>query len=322
MAWRLVKHSITTITPKLAEKFNSMDPPPPRDRAIKKHRTKHLQKCIDSGTFRPPTWAFVVCRATGKTYRVNGQHTSSIYHEMFSNKRNVTPVSVTIEEYECDEIDDIPSLYSTFDNHASVRTAYEINQITAGTRPALIDVIPTMINVCVTGMTYGTWKERFSAHDAEEKAGLIVDNVEFILWYADLMENKIDKRMAPLRRGGVVGAMFNTWKINPAAADKFWREVKNESGPNPEDQTRRFMRWLQETRQRIHNPNPDYEGTSIRQNYSVSILYWNHHHDGVPTIVRYQSKRPIPDPVAPVAPTIEKPMQIPAKRRTAATAGR
>src|SRR4051812_22803639 len=111
MGWKLTGRPKTQkVTKALAKAFVDMEAAP-HDRPLSERRLQVYEKLLYMGEFRPVTWASAYCVETGETYRVNGKHTSI----MLSGLEVLPDFFVTIEEYECDTLQDVAKLYSTFD---------------------------------------------------------------------------------------------------------------------------------------------------------------------------------------------------------------
>jgi len=305
MATKLVSAKTERITTALAKKFRDMQPTPPRDRPLGKGRINFLKNEIDANRFRLPVWAAVYCIATECFHRLNGQHTSTIFCEKMPAGQ-----LVHVEYFECDTVDEIAELYSTFDHTNGSRKPSELNQIVAGTRPVLRDVPAATINNSVTGISYAIWNDHFSSQMASKRCAVIQENVKFILWLNNILDGYKGVRnfVKPLRRGGVVAAMYKTWQECPDTATAFWRNIRDESAPS-DDPTRDLARWLRGSRCREYIPSSKYTAVGIRELYCRSILAWNAVClGGIATdVLRYDPRAKIP---AVVNPKTKKPRLI------------
>src|SRR5689334_994497 len=127
MAWKMIGEPKTRkLTRALAEEFSGMTPAP-HDRPLNSTRCGIIRKALELGKFRTCEWAKAHCAQTKQTYRINGKHTSTTLCQMngeFPNK-----LSVIVEEYECETLEDVAALYCTFDTRSSARTTGDINLI-------------------------------------------------------------------------------------------------------------------------------------------------------------------------------------------------
>ena len=228
MGWSMIGKPQTLKADKaLAERFAKMEPAG-GDRTIRQWRVKAYATAIINGTFRTCEWASVKCKETGKTYRVNGKHTSNALCEM--NGSFPKSLYVIVEEYECDTLEDVARLYSTFDSKKSVRSSGDINQSFAASIPALADMPRKIINLAVTGISLATYGiSGISQIDADVRASLLNDNANFVLWMYEVLGSPV-RGNAHVMRGPVVAAMFKTYEKAKREAALFWSAVKDGSG--------------------------------------------------------------------------------------------
>jgi hypothetical protein len=105
------------VTKKLAAEFAEMDPAP-RDRPLSERRLSVYRSLWSRGLFRPCTWARAYCAETGGLYRVNGKHTSTL----LAGLSEIPEFYVTVEDYQCDTLEDVAHLYGTFDSRLPAGT--------------------------------------------------------------------------------------------------------------------------------------------------------------------------------------------------------
>src|SRR5262252_2702873 len=107
MSWKLIgKPQTVKVTRKLAQEYATMDPPP-HERPLSERRLAVYEKLIRQGHFRPVIWATARCKETHGTYRVNGQHTSTL----LSGLEDIPEFWAVIERYQCDTLEDVAKLY-------------------------------------------------------------------------------------------------------------------------------------------------------------------------------------------------------------------
>lgn len=70
------KSEVLDLTYDLAKEFREMEKVP-GERPLKSARLKYFEDLINAGTFADPTWSQGICKEDGKTYRLDGQHTST-----------------------------------------------------------------------------------------------------------------------------------------------------------------------------------------------------------------------------------------------------
>ncbi len=246
--WKVNKKPVTLqVTKDLANEFANMEPAP-LDRPLSERRIAVYRRLLEQGGFRPCTWAKAYCKETGSTYRVNGKHTSTL----LSSLEVLPQFYVTIEEYECESLDDVARLYSTFDSKLMARSAGDINHSFAGTVPQLRDMPLRLINVAVAGMAYHLYNTgaKYVSMQAAEKAELLLEHTDFVVWLKEMIgggvsEQRGHRSKCPhLQRQPVVAAMMGTWLRHTVEATKFWTAVRDETGTDPKMPDRVLSRWL------------------------------------------------------------------------------
>lgn len=217
------------------------------ERPLSERRLMVYERLFREGSFRPVTWAKAFCRETKGWYRVNGQHTSNL---LFSWKDKLPEFFVTVEEYECDTLEDVAKLYATFDSKMQSRSSNDIYNSFASTIPELAAIPSRTINKSVSGMAYYTWGTDQHSKQPAERAELLLDYPEFVLWLNSLTSNiEREERgtSAILYRAPVIAAMFGTWQKTKGDATKFWTAVRDETDPSPGMPTRKLAKFLART---------------------------------------------------------------------------
>lgn len=244
MSWSMVgQPRVEKATKKLAQYFSEMEPAP-NDRPLRESRVSFLKGQVEEEKFRTCEWASVACKQTGKVYRVNGKHTAVMLSSM--NGSFPSGISIIVEKYEADTLEDVASLYSTFDSKVSARSQQDINRIFAASHPDLAKVSYSTIGKCVTGMSYATFgiaSAKNSSQTQEQRAHLLLEHPGFVLWIHNLIGTG-GKDSAFLYRGSVVAAMFSTFMKSHKGADEFWYAVKDGTGTKPSSPDRKLQRYL------------------------------------------------------------------------------
>lgn len=277
MAWKMIGQPKTRrVTRALAEEFSGMTPAP-HDRPLNATRAAILKTAVDKQLFRTCEWASAYCIETKQTYRINGKHTSTVLSAM--NGEFPKNLSVIVEHYECDTLEDVANLYSTFDTRSSARSTGDINRIFAATCDAIADLPPRIIDLAVTGMSYELWEDNYSHQPPVDRAQLSIGNSAFVVWLADIIRFGKDtsgqaKESRHLRRSPVVAAMFRTWKKSRQAATEFWKAVRDGTGKSPSSPDRKLQLLL--VGANVHNNQPSNSKSMGRREVYVKCLHaWN-----------------------------------------------
>lgn len=289
MSWTLSGHPKTQkITKQLAEKFANMDPAP-HDRPLSEVRLKVYEKIIMAGGFRPVDWAAAYCKDTGSTYRVNGKHTSTLTSGMGLDA--VQDLYAVVSYYECDTLEDVARLYSTYDSKTQSRTANDINQSFASCVPQLEGVDSRTINLCTGAIWYSQILEAYKNMQQAERAEALLEHHDFVVWVYDLLgRNTSGKgKTAHLKRMPVIAAMYSTWNKAPQVAKRFWEAVRDETGARPEEPSRKLAKFL------LLNSTLNMRGDGKSGRYRVkereffvkSVHAWNAYRTDEPTNLNY-----------------------------------
>lgn len=244
MSWQLLERPKTLkVTKALAKEFAEMEPCP-NDRPLSERRLTVYANLLAKGLFRPVTWAKAICEETNGIYRVNGKHTSII----LSGLKELPEFYVTVEEYECTSLDDVARLYATFDSSMQSRTASDIYQSFAGTVTDLKDLPRNTINLAVAGLAYAAWGQDMYQHQPPERAELLLEHVDFVLWSNLVLDGGVagerKVRREPLSRLAVVAAMYATYRKAKGPATEFWAAVRDETGVSPSVPDRKLAKYL------------------------------------------------------------------------------
>lgn len=300
MSWKLIGSPRSgPATRKVAQEFSSMDPAP-HDRGLKERRLQVYERLMREGKFRPVTWGAAYCKQTGGTYRVNGNHTSTL----LATLDPMPNLFITVERYECDTLDDVAHLYATFDSGMQSRTASDINQSFAGCVKELAEVSSRIINLAVAGMAYAILGSTGSKNREQppERAERLLEHPEFVLWLAELLPGSTAQggpRPGPnkhLKRGAVCAAMFATFQKSMPQATKFWAEVRDETAPTPEEPSRKLAKYLVVNFSAVgaSNRKPGWR-VADREVYVKCLHAWNAWRKGETTNLNYHPKAALPD---------------------------
>lgn len=300
MSWKLIDRPKTVkATKSLIKQFVEMTPAP-HDRPLSERRIGVYEKLLAAGQFRPVTWASALCGETEDVYRVNGKHTSIL----LSRLEKLPEFYVTVEEYECETLEDVAKLYATFDSNMQSRTARDIYLSFAATVPELANVSDKVICAGIGGVGYQKHGQGLSNIQAAERAEAVLDQPEFVLWLSDLLQGapgiaetgsatRSKLKVSHLYRQPVVAAMFASWQKAKAAATEFWSAVRDETGPVPTSPDRKIARWLV-TSSLTMKANTRVRKAGTRETYVKCLHAWNAWRKGESTNLNYHADAKVP----------------------------
>jgi hypothetical protein len=295
MAFRLIDRPKTVKVTKSVAREHANLPPAPGDRGLKEARLQSHRKSFQEGTMRPVEWATAYCKENGLTYRVNGNHTSTILSEMI-----VPDFYVTIHNFECDTLHDVSRLYSTFDSRIQIRNNTDINRSYCASIPELSDFPDALINQIISGIAYSKWKDEYFGVNPTTRAEQIFNYVNFAVW---IREMTLGERGEPVSRNfltrvAVITAMLETWQKNKADATKFWSFVRDQTGESPDLPDRKLAKYLLLLYGKGSPERSRFSGRTTRvQNREIlckCIKAWNAYRTNKPTNLKYSQSEGIP----------------------------
>jgi hypothetical protein len=294
MSWTLVgKPQTMRVTRALAKKFAEMDKAP-NDRPLSERRLAVYQVLLKKGLFRPVAWASAYCKETAGTYRVNGKHTSV----MLSGLEQLPEFYCILEHYECETLGDVAQLYATFDSKMQSRSSSDINMSFAATVKELSGMHKSIINPVTAGIAYATFGEGTAAVQPAERAELLLDNTEFVVWFEGLLSNEpgwtIRKDVRHLSRMAGVAAMLKTWEKDEKDCKEFWESVRDETGATPDTPDRKLAKWLLTSKINRGSGMKSANLTTNKETYAKCIHAWNAWRKDESTALNYYSSKPVP----------------------------
>ena len=201
------------------------------ERGISRTRMFHLKREIEAGNITAFRWVTAAILGTNSIYRVNGQHSSTLF------AKQIAPSGVAIlEHYVCESMDAAVSLWSRFDATFSARTRSEIIDATFSTSSdeALAKLPKNFCKLVTSAITiaiHGPGYDNKISH--YEKSSAATEHRDFILWFYEIL-----KPEACCNRIGVAVAAFFAYKHSPSMATNFFQEVQEGSNPDPCSATR------------------------------------------------------------------------------------
>jgi hypothetical protein len=296
MGWKLKGSPKTVkITSRLAKEWADMDAAH-IDRPLSERRLMVHRNTYRKGGFRPVLWARAYCKELEDWYRVNGKHTSTLFASEDLGRGQ--DLYATIEEYECDTVEDMAKLYATFDSQVQSRTSTDINMSFAAAIPELKDVDAKIINICVGALNWIVSASPGGGKlTAMEKAEAMFDNIDFVLFIDKMINGVIFEKSIHLRRVPVVKAMLDTYRKAKAAATEFWLAVRDETGEKPDLPDRKLAKFLVQMRLAMGTGRgtiPDRFRITPREFYYKSITAWNAWRKGASTDLKYFPNAKLP----------------------------
>jgi hypothetical protein len=271
------------LSPQLANEFATMTHFD-GERPLKTARLEYLRKELEEGRFYSPRWA--IARIGVKTFRMNGQHSSSV----LTTSNGVFPAGLHafIDVFEGDSEADLPDIFALFDRPESNRTGTDRVIANARVHPELNDVSSHNVRDACAGIAFALTQDEKSDLSVEDRAKLVHDHIDFVLWVSPFIS------CSRLRRTPAVAALFKTFEKDQGAAHQFWDLVQQESHTDQNNPTRWLARLLLQISGRTKKVESRSKNWSTRAIYVKCLLAWNAWRRGTVTDGKYHASSAIP----------------------------
>lgn len=244
------------------------------DRPLKELRLTAYERMVRAGEFRPVNWATAVCKETGAKYRVNGRHTSVLFTRL--DLSEVQDLYVSLEEFECDAMEDVANLFSTYDSKLQSRTTRDINRSFAAIVPELAQMPIRYIDWLVGGLVWHVHQTAGGLTEtAADKAERLLEHVPFAVWVHEIISGG-KEATSLLGRVPVVGAMATTYGRHQSDATEFWSLVRDETD-KAGSVTRQLAKFLTRTsvKEGAGSKKPDSRNATAREFFVRCLHAWN-----------------------------------------------
>lgn len=265
--FRLVKSETVPLTPELAAQFASMEASP-TERDLNAARVKHLKDKGLNGLLVSFNWS--VAHYSGRTIRMNGQHSSKALVELNGNFPQ--GLFAHVDTYDCPKPEDLALLFRQFDDRKSGRSPGDVSSAYQGIYPELQGLDKGIVKLAAEGIAW--WRR--AVQKEEPKLGDDVypmlgekELYGFIRWCTELFSSKTPE----LKKMHVVAAMFATYSANDEAARTFWNSVSR-GGSEYEDQDPAAVldKWLKDVHEKKTPVSLKIGPANL---YQGSIFAWN-----------------------------------------------
>lgn len=253
------------------------------DRNLKRSRLAFIEALIRKDHFYTPKWA--TADLNGHVYGVNGHHSSYVLTHLPAGMPFPEHLKVVIDHFRCDTLKDLADLFGQFDNRQSLRTPVDIMNAHGRIHDELNGLSGATLRKACDGIAwmYSDVEGSYPLGD-EEKSRLVHDHIGFICWVSQFTKPR------RLSRRGTVAAMFMSFGIAPAAATTFWKQIRDESHPDPKHPTRTYAKFLQE----VTTLSPGKNQWKPRAFCVKAIIAWNAALENRTTSLKYHPNAPIP----------------------------
>ena len=247
----------------------------------------YLNDTVLNGRAITFTWAKAHVLETGETYRVNGNHSSTMLAKL--NGDFPEGLKVHVDTYEVADKKALCLLFRQFDSRVSARTVDDIAGAYQGVETALASVPKQAARKAIEGIV---WYERNKIGSdvpaGDDRFQWLLDPRyhQFIQMTGRILSLKTPEFNAP-----VIGAMYGAHDREPAKAEEFYDAVAKQGGGNDEDHPASVLdAWLVSSREQDDKPTE-------KETYYACAYCWNVFRRGgsLDRIPKYNKKKGAPD---------------------------
>ena len=277
------------LTRDLVEQQFNMEPSP-TERLLDPSRIKYLREKAEEGCLVTFHWASA-CLGN-KTLRMNGQHSSTMLHEL--NGQFPEGLKVHRDEYKVEEPGDLAVLFRQFDARKSSRSSADVSAAYQGLHEDLKEVARPIAKLAIEGIAFHEKRvigSRSKLGDDQYSLFSLQQHHPFIRWMGEIYSMKTpEMRIVP-----VAAAMYATYEVNESEARTFWQQVAR-GGIEFEDNAPATILdgWLKlaksrEERARVRPKQAEY--------YQGCLYAWNAYRDEKPIKdIRYRVEKGLLEP--------------------------
>lgn len=222
-SWKRVESETIVLNRQKAREFavkhNGL-PHSPTERTLEPDRVKRLQTVLTEGRAISFGWATV--QFAGKTYRMNGQHSSRAIIEF----EGELPESLVfhLDRFQADSKEGMADLFRQFDARWSSRSKADVSGAYQGLTQDLAACDRAKAKLAVEGVAwYRRTIDKVPAPGGDDLYILFFEEAlhPFIKWADEVLSVKTPE----MKRPAVLAAMYATFVKSESGAREFWRAV-------------------------------------------------------------------------------------------------
>ncbi len=201
----------------------------PGDRNVRPRLVNRIITAMRRNTMRYELVSVAVarCLEDGVEYRENGQHTC---RAVLALPADWVHEKVNYLYYECDTLEDVRTLYGTFDQGGSRSKAEVILSLLKST-PQFENVSDRLIRSVASGLAFWLWDDANTRadHDGEDVAYLLQNDhavvANRVVAFSQKHGGFTKRDLTWVDRAAVLAAMLETFNTVPTKATEFWDKV-------------------------------------------------------------------------------------------------
>jgi len=288
--FQLISSETKDLTPDLAKEFSTMAGSV-SERDLKPKRLAYLKESVLNGMAITFNWATVEIADTGKTIRMNGNHSSNV----LSGLDGAFPegLRVHIDHYRAPSMLDAIQLFRQMDSRMSARTVDDVAGAYQGLHEDLRSTPKDAARKAIDAVAWYRKLEGVPVPSGDDHFDLFnqAELHPFVQMVGRILSKKTPEFTTP-----VLGAMFGTHEKEPRESESFWTDVSKQGGQyEPGHPTVVLDQWLS------HGEGPNGAALKPREIYRGCVIAWNAFRRGrsLPTTEKpfgqFDSKKSLPD---------------------------
>jgi hypothetical protein len=285
--FKLIDSETVDVTPQLAAEFANMAASA-TERDLKTKRLSYLRDAVLGGTAIAFTWTKAKVTASGKTFRVNGHHSSNMLAGL--NGEFPEGLKAHIDTYEVPDDTTLGLLFQQIDSRQSARTVDDISGAYQGLQPDLVDVPKFAGRKAIDGYVwYQKNKVGNDVPGGDERFALFFESKlhPFIKMTGRILSVKTPEFITP-----VIGAMYGAFERDAHETEKFYGDVAKQGGGNEDQHPAAVLdAWLIEARDQKENKPKEQE------TYYACAYAWNafRNSKSIDRIPKFNKKKGAPE---------------------------
>jgi hypothetical protein len=220
--------------------------PLPGERELKRNRVEFLTNLVRQERFISPRWAVGDERATGKRYRLDGQHSSYALSHLPSDVGFPHGLSVILLVFEFDSVGhDGMDLFEYFDNPRSTRNNTDLMGLWRANYPEVEGLSREFLVRIAKGLSVYEQSRPGGQKYSPRDHGMLYAIREYrdcALWAAQFQRSAASTATGRLNSSllgiiGIVAEMVSDFMTQREIANEFWRYVFNQDHPDANHET-------------------------------------------------------------------------------------
>lgn len=296
LKYRLVGDEMVNLTRSLAFQLLEMDTFS-AERPVRERWVQFLYDEWRAGRFlwhqAMVAWGVINLRGADETiaphnYRLNGQHTCWMRVSIPKELEPKGPCKVRQLVYECADLDGLRDIYSVIDRNAQRTNAHIAKVLLSDSQPC--SAIPiSYLNSLLSGLRLWMWEspeERRMRGSPQEMAAIVQVKYPELFHIVSQYFSLKYIEWIPIRRSGIIAALFATFHKSGAQAADFWDKVCSGLGLDSKTDPRYQLRQFCVSHGSTYNAQ---YSIGAEDTYRIAINLWNKWREGEPV----QAVRPL-----------------------------